>query len=221
MGQRKNGSHFPVEINISPINYQGKEGFVAFLRDITERKRIENELITAKEKAELSSIAKMEFISHMSHELRTPLNAILGFSQIMMLDEKEPPSEWQKENLKTIGSAGDHLLELINNILDLSSIESGHIELDITSININELLNECTSLIKPELDRYQLTLKKVSDECTDVFVRADKLRLRSEEHTSELQSPMYLVCRLLLEKKKKTTKSTILTSLFYKSIPNS
>ena len=177
-GQKKDGAIFPVEINLSPINYHNNNGFVAIIRDITERKRIEKELILAKEQAESSSKAKMKFISHMSHELRTPLNSILGFSQIMMLDEKEPPSDWQKNNLEKIGLAGDHLLKLINNILDLSSIESGHIKLNITSININELISEGITNIKPELDKYQLTLKEITHECNDIYVRADHLRLK-------------------------------------------
>ena len=103
--------------------------FAYFAYEMTQRKRVEEELLEAKERAEAASRAKSEFLSRMSHELRTPMNAILGFGQLLEYNPAEPLSEAQKRYVEYILSGGRHLLGLIDEILDLAKIESGQFEL--------------------------------------------------------------------------------------------
>jgi len=110
------------------------------------------DITLAKKNAEKANLAKSQFLSSMSHELRTPLNAILGFSQLMTDDPDEPLSEEQQDSMQHITNSGNHLLTLINEILDLSKIESGHINLSLEPVPILDLLNECISLITPFAD---------------------------------------------------------------------
>src|SRR5260370_29457407 len=101
----------------------GGEGLICMGQDVRERKRVERELLLAKECAEAANRAKSIFLANMSHEIRTPMNAILGYSQLMLRDPVLGPEA--KGNLSIINRSGDHLLALINDILDLSKIESG------------------------------------------------------------------------------------------------
>lgn len=123
-------------------------GTVGIIRDITDRKIAEQNLQKAKQKAIKANNAKSAFLSKMSHELRTPLNAILGFSQLMMTDINEPLSTDQSESAVQINQAGQHLLELINEILDLSSIEAGNLSLEIEHYSSNDFLIECASMVE-------------------------------------------------------------------------
>ncbi|MCH8981830.1 hypothetical protein IH922_07410, partial [candidate division KSB1 bacterium] len=111
--------------------------------------RLNRALQEAQEKAEKSSNAKSEFLSQMSHELRTPLNAILGFGQLMESDPEEPLTEYQQQSVSEILKAGKHLLELINEILDLSRIETGHPTLSFENVNLNYLTEELVTLCAP------------------------------------------------------------------------
>ncbi|MDH5766942.1 MAG: PAS domain S-box protein, partial [Gammaproteobacteria bacterium] len=177
-GRRKNGDEFPIEVNISPIDFSGKSGYVGMVRDITERKNNELELIKAKELAESSSKAKMEFISNMSHELHTPLNSIIGFAQILKLEHSGPINETQKKNIDYIEDAGNKLLSIINNIIDLSSIEKYRTTLNLDSINIHNLIDECIITIKPDLNNKNINLSTNYDRCNNSFVYADYIKLK-------------------------------------------
>lgn len=117
-------------------------GTVGVIRDITERKYTEQVLEIAKQKADAANQAKSEFLSQMSHELRTPLNAILGFSQLLITDDINPLESDQNEALKEIHKAGGHLLDLINEILDLAKIESGKLTLNMEPCNPKQILLE-------------------------------------------------------------------------------
>lgn len=138
---------------------------------------VENEqkLLIAKKMIEKASQIKSEFISSMSHELRTPMNAILGFSQIIQMQSKDDKT---KENIKEILNAGDHLLELINQVLDLSKIESGTEYLSIESHNLNDLLNECLSTIKPIADKRSIVIDNNVDLPPDTKINVDKSRFK-------------------------------------------
>lgn len=151
---------------------------VVSARDITDQKKMAKSLIAAKEEAEKASKAKSEFLSSMSHELRTPLNAILGFSQILELDPESPLTDSQQESVTEILKAGNHLLELINEVLDLSKIESGKLSISIESVSIKSVIQETLSIIKPFADTHEIKLITQMIEVNDDFVYVDNTRLK-------------------------------------------
>lgn len=192
--RRKDGSVWPVEVITSLSRIQGGRFFV-FIEDLTDRKRVKEaleraneelearverrtaELLAAKDEAERASKAKSEFLSTMSHELRTPLNAILGYSQLMQLQPDANPS--QRENLGEILKAGRHLLELINQVLDLAKVESGHVDLAIENVECRPLLEDCLRLIRPTAQTRSIELHLLPDALpARLYVRADLMRLR-------------------------------------------
>ena len=122
---------------------------IGVVQDITDRKRFESDLNEAKAVAEQANIAKSEFLSSMSHELRSPLNSILGFAQLLE-SSSPPPSLGQKASIDQILQAGWHLLALINEVLDLSLIESGKLSLSLQPLPLAEVLGECQALIEPQ-----------------------------------------------------------------------
>jgi len=151
---------------------------VVSARDITVQKKMAKSLIAAKEEAEKASKAKSEFLSSMSHELRTPLNAILGFSQVLELDPESPLTCSQKESVTEILKAGNHLLELINEVLDLSKIESGKLSISIESVLIKSAIEETLSIIKPFADTHKIRLISYPIENSDEFAYVDNTRLK-------------------------------------------
>jgi signal transduction histidine kinase len=151
---------------------------VVSARDITDQKKMAKFIIAAKEEAEKASKAKSEFLSSMSHELRTPLNAILGFSQILELDPESPLTHSQHDSVTEILKAGNHLLELINEVLDLSKIESGKLSISIESVPIKPVMEETLSIIKPFSDKNEIKIITYPIENSDEFVFADHTRLK-------------------------------------------
>ncbi len=148
-------------------------------RDLEERvKERTRELFHAKEAAEAASQAKSHFLARMSHELRTPLNAILGFSQLMIMDRKTPLSDPQRENVQMIFTSGEHLLELINEVLDLAKIESGNLGLVIQSVELTPIVEEVISVSRPSADKNQVTINFQNNLDEEVYVEADPLRLK-------------------------------------------
>jgi len=137
---RRDGHRFPVEVQMYLLNFDEEQLICAFVHDITERKRTERELREAKEHAEYANRAKTEFLANMSHELRTPLNAINGFSEIMAEEMFGPlGTEPYREYVRDINQSGRHLLQLINDILDLSKIEAGKLELYDGPVDLERL----------------------------------------------------------------------------------
>ncbi|MDH5650851.1 MAG: transporter substrate-binding domain-containing protein [Gammaproteobacteria bacterium] len=144
--------------------------------EIEQRRRIENAMQAAKEEAERANMAKSEFLSRMSHELRTPLNAILGFAQLLESTKDIPHTE-VIEYANEIYKAGDHLHKLINEVLDLSRIEAGRLDISMQSIDLGVLIQDCLAFIKPMADAGSVTLT-VSPANESVYVHADVLRLK-------------------------------------------
>ena len=148
-GVRKNGVEFPVEISLSPLETDEGMLATAAIRDVSERKRIEQDLREANVRLETASRAKDRFLASMSHELRTPLNAILGFTGTLLMGLPGPLNEVQTKQLRTVQTSGRHLLSLINDLLDLARIESGTIELHIEPTDCAELLEEVAIGLRP------------------------------------------------------------------------
>ena len=134
------------------------------------------DLRTEKERAESASRAKSEFLANMSHELRTPLNAILGFSQLIDTDDRVP--EESREMARDIGQAGDHLLGLINDLLDLAKIEAGRLELGMDAVPLNSLLRDCISLSQQLSRQRNIPIHFEEQACARFTVFADRMRLK-------------------------------------------
>jgi signal transduction histidine kinase len=142
-----------------------------------KRRRYRYQLVRSKDEAEKANRAKSEFLAKMSHELRTPMNAILGFTQFMMKDKKEPLTEFQSSSADHILKAGNHLLELINEILDLSQIEAGKLKIKLEPVDLFSLTNEICDLMQPVGANHDVTVKNmISDDVP--FLNADKMRLK-------------------------------------------
>ncbi|MGQ0646850.1 MAG: hybrid sensor histidine kinase/response regulator [Gemmatimonadaceae bacterium] len=165
-----------VEVHARATRGAGGEmaGTAGVIRDVTERRHSEEALRTAREVAEAASRAKSEFLSRMSHELRTPLNAILGFGQLMELDAT---SAHQRENADHILKAGRHLLHLINEVLDITGIESGHLRLSAEPVSVTETVGEVFDLVGPLSSVCGITLT-VDGSAGGRFVHADRQRLK-------------------------------------------
>jgi PAS domain S-box-containing protein len=159
------------------------QGVFAAARDVTERKRFELalqekniELESAKSAAEKANLAKSNFLSSISHELRSPLNAILGFAQLMESDSRSDAAS-QKESIDQILKAGWHLLNLINEILDLAVIESGKVLLSQAPVSLAEVISECQAMIEPQAQKRGITIS-FSQSHVPYFVIADRTRLK-------------------------------------------
>jgi PAS domain S-box-containing protein len=150
----KDASRFPAIVSITALrdDYGDIIGYLLIGTDNSVRKRVESELNAAMAAAEMANSAKSEFLSSMSHELRTPLNAILGFAQLLEGGSPVPTSA-QKRSIDQILKAGWYLLELINEILDLSLIESGKLTLSSEPISLVEVMLECRAMIEPQAQK--------------------------------------------------------------------
>lgn len=147
-----------------------------FINDITERKKIDEALLAAKDAAESASRAKSEFLASMSHELRTPLNAILGFSQLFTMDARLPQET--RDNAHEIERAGQHLLSLINDMIDLARIEAGRIELSLEPVQVGLVLRNSLAMVESLARNKGVRLIDAECENREVTVLADHVRLR-------------------------------------------
>ncbi len=147
--------------------------------DVTTEIEAEQALVYAKEVAEKANLAKSSFLSRMSHELRTPLNGILGFSQLLLNNQKEPLTPHQTDFARHIEKAGHHLLELINEILDLAKIESGYVQLSIEPVDVKMLARECVTLIEPLADKKGISVFNALEGMDKTFyIQADFVRVK-------------------------------------------
>ena len=201
----KSGEWLTIEINAVAIKREGKViGDLVILRDMTERKRAEaeikqlyeqvktfnveleekikertKELEVAVKVAEAANKAKSEFLSGMSHELRTPLTSIIGFSQVLAEQYFGELNEKQAEYVKDILDSGEHLLSLINDVLDLAKVEAGKVELELSSFNMKELLEGSLVMIKEKASKHSISLEsRISPTLDNLVITADQRKLK-------------------------------------------
>jgi PAS domain S-box-containing protein len=159
IGRAAGGSLIPMFMTVGPTGDRTDRLGVVF-RDITRWKKVEQELTEARHQAEKASSAKSDFLAKISHEIRTPLNAIIGFSEVMMAERFGPVgSERYREYLKDIHASGGHLLSLINDLLDLSKIEAGRLELTFASVSLNDLTQQCVAIMQPQANRDRIIIR--------------------------------------------------------------
>jgi PAS domain S-box-containing protein len=172
----RDGQEFSVSLTAAPLRGSADTvlGMSVVARDSSDRERSEQALREAKDEAERANTAKSEYLSRMSHELRTPLNAILGFAQLLELEEL---TEDQRDNLRYILAAARHLLELINEVLDIAAIEAGRLPLSLEPVAVADVVAETVSLIRPLADQHQVLLLSPSPSC-QVHVLGDRQRLK-------------------------------------------
>jgi two-component system CheB/CheR fusion protein len=176
MGKRKDGSTFAVDLGVSEVKLATRRIFTGIVRDITQRKEVEHALVAAKEEAEAANKAKSEFLANMSHEIRTPLTAIVGFSDLMLI-RKLGPSE--RENcLQVIRRNCQHLLGLINDILDLSKIEAGQMTTERIACDLPQLLADVGSMLRPRAQDKGLNFEVSFEGPIPRTIQTDPLRLK-------------------------------------------
>jgi len=175
-GRHKDGSEIHVEIAINDTEIDGRQIVVGAIRDISHQVYIEQELLKAKSAAEKANLAKSQFLSNMSHELRTPLNAILGFSQLLLLGNSLGDEE--KKNIEEIFHGGNHLLELINEVLDLSKIEIEKMELNLSRINLHSAISSAVDLTMPIALERSISIVIEEIKCEYIEIYADPKRLK-------------------------------------------
>ncbi len=173
--RRKDGTEFPVDIALAPLETEEGVLVSAAVRDITERLRVQDVLREAKEEAERANAAKSEFLSRMSHELRTPLSAILGFSELMQMHEVSP--EQRAVFMERTHKAGLHLLSLINDVLDISRVESGTLSVSIEPTMIRPVLDDALEIVQSMAAQRGITVSSEVDG-TESLVMADANRLK-------------------------------------------
>lgn len=183
--RHKDGHAFPIEYSTSLITIGNRELVLGIDREITERKHSEAVLREAKETAEESrrvaeaaSRAKSEFLSRMSHELRTPMNAILGFAQLLGMSRKEPLSSVQNDRVRQIVKGGQHLLDLINEILDISRIEAGRLQVSPEPVPVRESIQEAIDLTIPLAVKRHIQLQSKLAFDANPYVLADRQRFK-------------------------------------------
>jgi PAS domain S-box-containing protein len=182
IARRKDGTEFPVEISLARLDTEEGTLTSAAIRDVSERKRVEQQIIELNQQfrekaaeAEVANRAKSVFLSTMSHEIRTPMNAILGYTQLLLRDPKlEGPA---RANLEIIGRSGEHLLTLLNDILDVSKIEAGRAEVRLTTFHLPRLLDDLAALFLLRAESKALRFEMLTD-ATKVYLSADEGKLR-------------------------------------------
>ena len=158
IGRDAQGRFIPMFMTIGRL--PNESGFCAVVRDITQWKRAEEDLTQARAVAERASSQKTDFLARISHEIRTPLNAIIGFSELMV-DEKFGPiaNDRYRDYLRDINRSGNHVLDLVNDLLDISKIEAGQQEMDYEAVSLNDTLAETVAMMQPQANRERVIIR--------------------------------------------------------------
>jgi PAS domain S-box-containing protein len=160
VGRDRSGVSIPLALTLARIGPSEAPQFCALVRDLSRERDTERRLIAAREAAEAASAAKTDFLAQVSHEIRTPLHAILGFSEVI-LEERFGPvgNERYKDYIKDIHASGSHVMSLADDLLDLSKIEAGKLELAFASVDANSVIRECVSLMQPQAARERVIMR--------------------------------------------------------------
>jgi len=187
LAQRKDGTTFPVEISLSPVRTEAGVNVTAVIRDVSERKQTEQRVRTLQEsymtelearqkEAERLNILKSEFMASISHELRTPLHTIIGFAELLEEEAEASLNEKQRRFLHHIHTDSEHLLSLINDVLDLSRIEAGGLHLRSEALSLQEIVTQSVNAIRPYANSKAVSVREGGH--LEVGVWADPTRLR-------------------------------------------
>jgi PAS domain S-box-containing protein len=160
-GRERNGGAIPLFMTIGRIGEKsGSARFCAVLRDVTHWKKVESDLLDAKRNAEVSSDNKTDFLAKISHEIRTPLNAIIGFSEVMMTEGFGPiGNERYRQYAKDIHDSGGHIISLVNDLLDLSKVAAGKLELSFGSVDINAIVAASVAMVQPQANAGKVIMR--------------------------------------------------------------
>jgi PAS domain S-box-containing protein len=160
IGRVRQGGPQPLFMALGQIGEPPMSKYCAVLRDLAPWKRAEAELVSARKAAERASSQKSEFLAKISHEIRTPLSAIIGFAEVMIEERFGAVGNARyKDYLKDIHGSGQHVISLVNDLLDLSKIEAGKLELDFTSVDVNDVVSSCVSLLQPQAQQGRIVVR--------------------------------------------------------------
>jgi PAS domain S-box-containing protein len=177
-GLRRDGSEFPYEMIVTAWRSHDDRYMTGVIRDLTADLEMQRAMAEAQLAAEAASRAKSDFLASISHELRTPLNSILGFSQLLTTDRKTPLLDKHLRFASHIEKAGEHLLAMINQILDLAKIEAGRLEVQMEFVDIDEIVDECIELMQPVAAGRGIDLTVTPSTLGGMLFRADRTRMR-------------------------------------------
>jgi PAS domain S-box-containing protein len=175
---RAGSGSIPLFMTMGRVSSDEGERYCAVLRDITHWKRSEAELLAARGAAEEASKQKSDFLARVSHEIRTPLNAIIGFAEVMIEERFGPiENDRYREYLRDIRTSGEHVVSLVNDLLDISKIEAGKLDMHFGAVPLNDLVRECIGLMQPQANRAHVVLRSsLSREVPAIVADARTLR---------------------------------------------
>ena len=177
-GLEKQGRTMPLFMTLGRTSVQGSGRFCAVLRDLTAWKKVESDLKESRRQAELANAQKSDTLARISHELRTPLSAIMGFAEVMVEERFGPVgNERYRDYLRDIHQSGQHLLSLVNDLLDLAKIEAGKFDLDFEAVDVNATVRAALAMIRPEAERHHVFLRSALASSLPMIV-ADERTMR-------------------------------------------